>query len=606
MRGGIKLCLPPLLECSVVRHILSVNLYSGRTSIFQHMAVLFSMLYFDRTTMELTMIAFFRHMILCAVVISAVGSASTLSAAEPIDNVVKNAVIDIERYEAQAVELNADRKSQVRRMMKLVDMSHQRLQESTNQTDASWQEVNERYLVLKARLDGLFSGEGDPTPKGSDSSASNQDDDATPLETQPVADVPELVSGQRVRVKKTTRDMNAFTQSLVTTGPSLMQDPEQVARYAKRMGQFKEAVQRYPQLTDPDVQAMRSAYQRLVQALDTEYKRAQAQRKQIGDVQQRLTAIETNSRTYAAPDVLQVPFTQEQAAAWVKAAGATQQVAKHALEQLKPIAELAYLPNNPGVVQDGAPYDANDVDRLTRNAAAMLEDVTTHYNAISQGLQNSLAQITNDALSRWQEDPDSDQRWLFIAEGKQQEAFAVYDEGLAAAQSALYFAQAMGTDPEPATEIIAQLNQAKRTFLEKKQIALATSRMPSPQSQDAKMLAIAAEIIGIPRYEFGESGSVVLTTEAIVERESKESEIKFDGAKVMGGDVTLTGTETTWTYRWQEFKFAVPLHDKDTDLWYIWWITAKNYSSGANSTPLNQWISGSAKKGNQILAENIE
>jgi hypothetical protein len=48
----------------------------------------------------------------------------------------------------------------------------------------------------------------------------------------------------------------------------------------------------------------------------------------------------------------------------------------------------------------------------------------------------------------------------------------------------------------------------------------------------------------------------------------------------------------------------MPLKETDSDTWYIWWLTAKNFSSGGSRTPLNKWISGEANKGNRILPKN--
>ena len=120
------------------------------------------------------------------------------------------------------------------------------------------------------------------------------------------------------------------------------------------------------------------------------------------------------------------------------------------------------------------------------------------------------------------------------------------------------------------------------------------------------MLAIAKEILEVPKYEFGKYGRIVLTTKEVIDRERKDSEVKIDDAKLtLSGDLKMSGTETTWTYKWKEFKFAVPLKETDSDTWYIWWITAKNFSSGGNRTPINQWISGDATKGNPILKKNM-
>ena len=49
---------------------------------------------------------------------------------------------------------------------------------------------------------------------------------------------PQLVSGQRVRVKKLARDMSGVAADIVTTGPSPMQSGEIVGKYNRSLQQF--------------------------------------------------------------------------------------------------------------------------------------------------------------------------------------------------------------------------------------------------------------------------------------------------------------------------------------------------------------------------------
>lgn len=416
-----------------------------------------------------------------------------------------------------------------------------------------------------------------------------------------------LVSGQRVRVKKLTRDMASVRGSIVTTGPSTLQDPATLEKLKKRFGQFTDALKKYPQLEDPDVKAARAEYAQLQQALSAEFKRASAQQQELGDVQQRLARAEQDLRAYAVPQPLAVPFTAEQAQAWVDAAGKARTAAEHYATELETIANLAYLPNNRGTVQSGAPYDAADVKRLREFAASNHAAVQSNYARITTALDARMQQIDSDVLTRWQEDPNSDQRWRFTAPGAQEEAFGLYDEAIAVAQSSQHLAAVLQRDSPRADQLVEQLQAAKAAFSRNKAIAIETARLPEPQSTDADMLAIAAEVLAKPKYGFGEHGRIVLTTPAIVTREKKSSEVTIDDADVsISGEVTLSGTETTWTYRWQEFRFAAPLHDPDSNTWHIWWITAKNFSSGGNKTPLNQWVSGQATKGVPILAEHAK
>jgi hypothetical protein len=156
-----------------------------------------------------------------------------------------------------------------------------------------------------------------------------------------------------------------------------------------------------------------------------------------------------------------------------------------------------------------------------------------------------------------------------------------------------------------ALAMLDKLDQAEKEFQRKRLVALASSRLPEARSTDPTRLSIATRILQTPRYQFGEFGTIVLTTDRIIEREKKSSEIDIDKLELsLSGDLKASGTETGWTYRWQEFKFAVPLKETDGS-WAIWWITAKNYSSGAANTPIGSWVSGRAEKGNPIPRENF-
>lgn len=519
------------------------------------------------------------------------------------DNTLKNAQIDIARFEKQANGLTPARRSNAKRILKLLDLSYARLEQSTHKDDPAWQAVNERFNNLKSQLENLVAGKPASVNAATKTKPSSQPQQQLKPQTGAVAP---LVSGQRVRVKKLARDIANVSSSLVTSGPSELQDPQKINAYKKRMQQFADALGRYPQLEDPDVQAARKAYLGLRQKLSAEFKRAKAQLTELGDVQQRLATLEANFKKYAPPAQLKIPFDKEQAQAWVKAAGNTRTVAEHALNGLAKIAPLAYLPNNPGTPQTGSPYDAQDIKRLQNYAQSLLKQVGSNYKQLADQLESRLVQIENDVLTRFQENPDSDKRWVFIGKGRKQAALSLFDESRAVAQSSINLESALGRKATHAESVLNKLTQAQQDFLKKYQIALEGSRLPEAKSNDSKRLKIAQSVIEKPRYKFGEHGKIVLTSANIVERERKDSEIKIDEAEItLGGDLKMKGTEKVWTYKWQEFKFAVPLKDKETNRWYIWWITAKNFSSGGPRTPLHEWVSGKATQGNPILEKNL-
>ncbi|VAX06251.1 hypothetical protein MNBD_GAMMA26-988 [hydrothermal vent metagenome] len=533
------------------------------------------------------------------------GLMASVLAADPADNIIKNAQIDIARFEQQANGLTPTRSSNARRILKLLNLSHQRLQNSQNQDHPSWQEVNQRFVSLKSQLEGLLKPGATSAATAAPANSAPATRMAAPA-SAPGNNVPELVSGQRVRVKKLTRDMDGISQDLVTTGPSPLQTPAEVAALKKRIDQFAKALSRYPQLNDPDVQAARASFKALTQKLNAEFQRSKQQLKQLGDVQQRLATLEKNSRTYAPPKSLAIPFSKADAQAWVDAAGKARTVAEHNLKELQAIAPIAYLPQNPGTPQTGAPYDTGDVRRLQNNAMGMLDDVEQGYQSMAKMLKDSLNGVERNTFAHWEEDPLGEKSGVFLGASNEKNAMDSFARGLAIAQSSIYLEQALGRDAPDAHKIAGKIEQAKKDFIRNQDIALSASRMPESKSKDSKLLAIAREILENPKYEYGEFSRIVLTTEGVVERERKDSELEIDDAKLtLGGDLKMSGTQTTWTYKWQEFKFAASLKENDSDKWYIWWITAKNFSSGGSKTPLNKWISGKSSMGNPILKKNI-
>ena len=517
------------------------------------------------------------------------------------DRTIKNARSDIARFEQQATGLTSSRASTVRRILKLTTLAHRRLENSADHEDPAWQEVNQRFLSLENQLQTLLN-----TPKNSQNSPHSTPSASITSTAQPERSIAPLVSGQRVQVKKLARDISSVIDSLGTTGPSVLQSPKKIKAYQKRMKQFANALARYPQADDPDVRTARQNYARLAEKLSNEFKRAKKQLAQLGNVQERLKTIEANSRKYAVPPILSPPFSMEQAKAWVQGASNARTVAEHNIKELNTISQLAYFPDRTGPHQPGHPFDGNDVKQLLWNAKSNLKSVENNYKIMAEGLKNQMLQIEQDVLSRYQENPDSDKRWLFISEGREKEIFNLYNKGMAIAQSSVYLERALGRTPEQALKILEKINQAKKDFIRKRNIALETSKLPQAKSKDRKLLAIAKSIVEKKKYGFGEHGRIILTTDKIADRERKESEINIDKADIsLGGDLKMSGTQTTWTYRWKEFRFAVPLKETGSDTWYIWWITAKNFSSGGPRTPLNQWISGKADKGNRILAKNL-
>ncbi len=418
-----------------------------------------------------------------------------------------------------------------------------------------------------------------------------------------------LVSGERVRVKKLARDMESAMQTLNQGGVAPFQDPAYVEKWLKAVERYRQALARYPQLDDPDVQAAAAKLAELENMVAFGRNEAAKQSSTLGDVQAILAGIEEKLRANRAPQWLPPPFTEQEAQAWVQRAVVAKQVAQEAIAEIERIAPTAHLPNNTGTVQQGAPYDRQDLDRLHRFAHSITQDIGKAVQETTNNLKTQF-EAQNRELDYFRGlDPekDSDRMNAFLKEGAEAEIYGRLDKHLALARSVVIYQQALGHEPTASsTARVAEIVALRQTYAENRVKAIGDSRLPEPKSTDPARLAIAKEILANPDYEFGQHGPIVLTTEDIVDREKQVSRAEIKDVDVsLSGDITLSGTETTWNYQWQEFKFATPIKEAESGDWYIWWITAKNFSSGWERTPIGRWISGGATKGDLILEENF-
>jgi len=173
-------------------------------------------------------------------------------------------------------------------------------------------------------------------------------------------------------------------------------------------------------------------------------------------------------------------------------------------------------------------------------------------------------------------------------------------------EAALAIEEGLGNDGARPKAFLKKLAGYEAKLAGAEAAALESFKLPKPKSKDKKRLKAAKAILETKKYGFGKYGPIVLTTEDIVSRERKDKEINVEDVDVsIHGDVKWSGTETVWTYKWDEFKFVTPIKDKGSDDWYMWTITAKKFSSGGERTPIGKWVSGKAYKGSPILKKNF-
>jgi len=444
-----------------------------------------------------------------------------------------------------------------------------------------------------------------PSPSGSSvSSGTSSGASAT--------DAPQLVSGQRVRLKKLVRNLASARADITTTGPSALQDASVVKRYQAAMQKYSNELSAYSAYkADPDVIAAAREYQALHAALSAEFKRAKAQIADLGDVQGILASIEASLQSSVVAKMMWKPFGDSDAMRFVETISKTKAVASAAIIEIQRIAPNARLEtNNPGTVQQGAPYDRNDMNRLLQWADSNIKKSDEALLKTRQQLDAEFAFQDQHELEYFRKmDPDIPKYRAnaFLSEGAEARIYNDLDRQLTVPTSLASLQRAM--DGAVAAEVQARIDEIaglRKLYAENRVKAIGDSKLPNPVSGDENRMAIAAQILSIPRYEFGEHGPVVLTTADIITRTKTVNRDTIKDVDVsLSGDITWSGTRETWNYDWDEFKFATPIKHENGD-WYIWWVTAKYYRSGASSTPINQWVSGATTQGSLILQENFQ
>jgi hypothetical protein len=433
--------------------------------------------------------------------------------------------------------------------------------------------------------------------------------DTASLERIDLAQARPLVSGERVRVKKLSRDIESAMQTLNKGGVAPFQAPAYVKKWQRVIERYRVTLEKYPQVDDLDVKVAAAKLAELKNMVAFGMREAGKQQSKLGDVQKILATIEKNLRGNRAPQWLPAPFDAKEARAWARSAATAKRTAQGSIAEIQRIAPTAHLPINRGTVQQGAPYDKQDLSRLLNFANGIVRDVDTAVQKTVSTLkfQEKEQNKTLDYYRSLDPKNESHRMNAFLREGAEAEIYGSLDKELAFAKSVIAYQQALGHKPTAGSlarvdEIVA----LRKAYAKNRATALGESKLPNPKSADAERIAIATQILAKPRYKFGEHGPIVLTTKNVVEREKQVSRAEIKDVDVrLSGSIILSGTETTWHYKWKEFKFAAPIKEANSDDWYVWWITAKKFSSGGARTPIGAWVSGAATKGDRILKKNF-
>ncbi|WP_339635646.1 hypothetical protein [uncultured Sneathiella sp.] len=526
-----------------------------------------------------------------------------------VDKNISDAMADIERYEQQFAGRTSANKSTVNRTLKLLKLTRQRLDSAADHSQPAWLAADERYNALVTQLNTLLNPSATNNTQSSQTSAPAKSSQQPASTTSSQATSPQMISHQRVQVKKLKRDLESAMDTIDRAGPKPFQDPAYVEKVDNALDKYRTALGRFSDFAeDPDVVAASNAFQKFEAMAQFGRDHAAKELAELGNVQDRLTKVNAEIRSLVIPDTPQQPYKSGELSNWLRSLATTRKAAIQIYQPLPEIKKRAYLPETRATVEEGGAFDIRDVDRMERYLRDVVGKIDNEVNTFSANLARNV-EIEADSLSFYDEfDPSDRQQQAkhFLTEGRADEVRQTLAGKRLLVSEAAEYAKLLKHDTyDDRVALLARIDDVIERYEENYKKARQLVRMPKSATDDAELVEIAMETLESPDYDYvGEIKRLVVNTEK-VHRTKSTSETQIDDVDVSSsGKITMSGTETTYFYEWDQYQVATaePVGDK----FYIFYSTLKNYSSGASNTPLNKWIISNRIQGSEIPEENIE
>lgn len=529
----------------------------------------------------------------------------SISAAPPADSQIKNAAYDIDRYYKQFAGKTNVSASTAKRTLKLLTISRQNLDSSTHKSDPSWIDANNRHNALIKFLNSIANPASNATQVTTTQQKPTKA--ATSTVSKPSSGTNQMISQYRVRIKKITRDIESVLQTMDKGGVKPFQNAAYINKFQQSYDRFSASISKYSEFgNDPDVVIAKNKLQEFANMLAFGKKEAAKQVAGLGDVQSQLKKINAIMHSLKIPDSPQRPFAEGELIAWAKQLASIRNRALEAYKPLPQIKQQANLPNNPGTVEQGAPFDLNDISRMERGLSGIASEADSSLSSFLNNLVNATSGTEHQLDFYDNLDPaDSHaQSNSFLGEGNAENVRATLNKHLQDTLEAADLTQQLNHESSAKmSQLVQRIKAAQATYEANREKALTLIRMPKAATNSSKLRSIAKKTLANYDYVEDYERLVINTEKAHRSRETSETEID-DIDVSLSGKITASGTKTTWFYEWDQFQVATaePVGDK----FYIFYTTLKYYTSGANNTPLNKWIIGSRLQGCEIPEKNID
>ena len=531
---------------------------------------------------------------------------TALCAVDPADNQIKGALYDIEKYEKQFGSQTSANPSSIKRSLRLLALTRQRLDGSANKSHTSWIDADKRYTALVTHMNNLANGGASASTSSTAAPQSSTPARQTTTRAPAQASAQPMISQYRVRIKKIQRDIASVWDTMDKGGIKPFQDPTYVQKFETSAQGFQESIAKYDQWkSDADVVLATQKLTELVNMIKFGKEYAAKELAELGEVQARLKQINQQIRQLKQPDTPEYPYGEGQLKAWITQLARVRQAATEVYAPLPEIKQRAYLPNSRVTVEQGGPYGLNDVDRLERALIDLTNSIDSNLEVFGRNLTAQLGQIEDGLAYYLEQDPAdrNDQTNHFQGEGRADEVRARLARDKTIAEEAANYSQLLN-DSNHSTRLalLQKIEQAANTYEANYLKARELVRMPKAATKDSNLTKIARETI-TSYDDVGKIERMVINTEK-QHRTKETSDIEFDDADVsLSGTVTLSGTQTTYFYEWDQFQVATA--EPKGDKYFIYYNTLKYFTSGSTTTPLNKWIMSGRLQGSEIPKENI-
>ncbi len=518
------------------------------------------------------------------------------------DRETAGALADIVKYEKQFAGQTSVSKSTANRTLKLLKITKQRLDSSGNKSESFWVDANKRYNALVAYLNQFIN----PPQVAAPQVANTQKPVAT-HQSASRQQLEQMISQQRVRVIKLGRDLESNIDSIDTNGVKQFQDPNYVAKYQKLLDRHTQSFNKYAKFAgDPDVEKTRASLSTMNKMMKFGREHAAKELAFLGDVQATLRDIEAQLRMIKVMPVPTEPYGKGVMARWLSSVTKFREENLEIIKSLPEIKQRAYLPFHRSTVQEGGPYDEQDVDRLYNWGAGEAEMAEASIKKLSFDLDQSMQMEAKFASEVERFDPTDDYMQVlhYLSKGTLDNVRINYSNKIGRVNEAIEFARLLKQPSyQSRVDLLKKIKSNLANYETDYKTALKTVRMPDPVTNDSDLKEIANATFA--NYDYiGEFRNLVVIKDK--EHRSKETSTdKYDKIDVsLSNEVTITGTRTTYHYEWDEFSVATA--QKDEGKYYIYWTTFKYFTQGASTTPLNKWIISNHSQRSEIPESNLD